>query len=316
MNDPRISVIIPNFNHSQLLPRCLEALLHQSIPPGEIVVVDDASTDNSLEVLSSFAQTHPNIRVYSNARNLGVVPTMNRGLELARCDYVFFSAADDEVRPGLFEHALRMFRAHPEAGVCSGICEWRCASSGLTWHIGAGMPNRPCYLSPAELTALSRRGRLAISAPSAVFKKSALTEAGAWIPELRWFCDFFGVYVVGFRHGACHVPEVLANFNLNPTSYYNTARSTAERREVMERLVQFLESDKYADVAPRIRESGHLGTFGWPMLQVLARRKKHWNFLTVAFLGQVMRRCAEVLARRFFPNWLARFFLKAFYNRR
>jgi hypothetical protein len=84
----------------------------------------------------------------------------------------------------------------------------------------------------------------------------------------------------------------------------------------MERLVQFLESDKYADVAPRIRESGHLGTFGWPMLQVLARRKKHWNFLTIAFLGQVMRRCAEVLARRFFPNWLARFFLKAFYNRR
>jgi glycosyltransferase involved in cell wall biosynthesis len=316
MNELRISVIVPNYNHAQFLPRCLSALLQQSVPPSEIIVVDDGSTDHSLEVLHSFAEKHPNVRLYSNERNLGVHRTMNRGLYLARCDYVFFSAADDEVRPGLLEHSIRILRAHPEAGLCSGICEWRCGSSGLTWHLGAAMPKQPCYLSPAEMIALSRRGRLVISGPSAVFKKSALVEAGGWIPELRWFCDFFGAYVVGFRQGMCHVPEVLANFNLNPTSYYHTARSRAERRTVIEHLLQFLESEQYADVAPLILESGVLGTFGWPMLRVTLSRRKHWQVLNLAFLRRAARRCAEVIGRRLFPNWLARICLKAFYGSR
>ena len=316
MNEPRISVIIPNYNHGQFLPRCLTALLQQSVPPSEIIVVDDASTDNSMAVLNSFAQQHPILRVYSNERNAGVHLSMNRGLGLAQCDYVFFAAADDEVRPGLFEHSVRMLRAHPQAGLCSGMCEWRCVRTGLAWHMGAGMPRQPCYLAPAEMVSLSQDGRLAIFGPTAVYKKSALVEAGAWIPELRWFCDFFGSYVVGFRYGICHVPEVLATFNLHPTSYYHSARSRAERRVVMKRILQFLDSQKYADVKPLMVESGILGSFGWPMFQVMLRRRKYWGYLTGSFARRALRRCAEVVGRQFIPIWLARFCLKVFYGLR
>jgi glycosyltransferase involved in cell wall biosynthesis len=157
----KLSVVIPCYNERATIETVVEAVRTAPVEDIEIIVVDDASTDNSLEVLSSFARKHPIIRVYSNERNLGVIQTINRGLQLARCEYVFSSAADDEVKPGLFEHSVRLFRAHPEAGICSGICEWREASSGLTWHMGTTMPNRPCYLSPAEMIDLSRRGRLA-----------------------------------------------------------------------------------------------------------------------------------------------------------
>ena len=316
MSDPRISVITANYNHAQLLPRCLKALLDQSIQPFEIIVLDDASTDNSLEVISSFAQQYPLIRVYSNERNLGVNPTNNRGLDLARGDYVFFAAADDEVKPGFFEQSIRMLCDHPEAGLSSGICEWRSAGDGLSWYIGAAMPAKACYLSPSEMVALGRRGRLAISAPCAVFKKSALVEAGGWIPELRWFTDFFGAHVVGFRYGMCHVPEVLSTFNLSPNSYYQTAISRTERKGVMERVLVFLESDKYADVEPLVRRSGILGAFGWPMVRVVLSRRLHWRFLSAAFMLRAARRCAEVVGRRFFPDRLARLCLKIFYGRR
>ena len=316
MSEPRISVITANYNHAQLLPRCLSALLSQSVQPWEIIVVDDASTDNSLEVINSFAKQHPLIRVYSNERNLGVNLNNNRGLELARGDYVFFAAADDEVKPGFFEKSIRMLRDHPEAGLSSGICEWRAAGEDLSWYIGAAMPGKPCFLSPSDMVALGRRGRLAISAPCSIFKKTALVEAGGWIPELRWFTDFFGAHVVGFRHGMCHVPEVLSTFNLSPNSYYQTANSRAERGEVMERVLLLLESPKYADVEPFIRKSGILGAFGWPMVQVVTGRKLHWRFLSVAFIFRAARRCAEVVGRRFFPDRLARFCLKVFYGRR
>ncbi len=265
MSDPRISAIVPNFNHAQYLPRSIGALLNQPVLPHEIIVVDDGSTDRSLEVLESFARKHPIVRVCPNERNLGVNASMNRGLNLATGDYVLFPGADDEVRPGLFEHALRMFRQHPEAGVCSGICEWRSPDTGLAWFKGGGMPAG--YLSPADMVRVSRRGQLAINNQNAVFRKSALIEAGGWIPELHWFSDWFGGYVVGFRHGMCHVPEVLSNFYLHPASYYNAKASVqAERRAVMHHLLGLLESDGYADVAPLMRDSGLLGEFGWPML--------------------------------------------------
>ena len=76
----RISVVVPNYNHAHFLPRCLDALLEQPVPPFEILVLDDSSKDNSREVLRSYAQKSPLIHIHFNERNLGVCETMNRGL--------------------------------------------------------------------------------------------------------------------------------------------------------------------------------------------------------------------------------------------
>src|SRR5258708_5896863 len=114
MADPWISAVVPNFNHAQYLPRSIGALLNQPLLPCEIIVVDDASTDNSLEVLKDLASKHPLIRVLPNEKNMGVNASMNRGMAQTRGDYVLFTAADDEVRPGVFEHHTRMIRAHPQ----------------------------------------------------------------------------------------------------------------------------------------------------------------------------------------------------------
>ena len=268
-----------------------------------------------MQILEGLARKHPLIRVYSNEKNLGVCLTMNRGLELATGDYVLFHAADDELKPGIFEHAIRLLRDYPQAGVCSGACEWRCADTGLSWYLGKQMPDKPCYLSPDEMVALGKRGKLVIEGQNAIFKRTALVEAGGWLPELRWFTDWFGAFVVGFRYGMCHIPEVVSIFNLHSTSYYHSATSAAERRQVLRRILELLESDRYADVAPCIRRSGILGPFGWPILRVLLGHPKYWKYLSFALVRRVGRRSAEVIGRRFFPNWLARWCLKTFYGR-
>ncbi len=251
MSDPCISAIIPNFNHSKFLPRSVGSFLDQPLLPAEIIVVDDASTDNSLEVLNALAAQHPIVRVLRNERNMGVNASMNRAMEQARGDYVLFTAADDEIRPGVFQHATRMFQAYPQAGLCSGICEWRCTRTGQSWYNGGRMPKQACYLTPSEMVALSKQGRLAINNQNTVYKKSALMEAGGWIPELHWFSDWFADCAVGFRYGMCHVPEVLSNFYLHPGSYYNAkANAHEERRVVMNQILDFLESDRFADIRP------------------------------------------------------------------
>lgn len=315
MNLPRASVVIPNYNHAKFLPRCLDALLHQSVPPHEVIVIDDASKDDSLEVLEAYARRYPLLRVVRNEQNKGVCFTLNRGLDLAQGDYVCFPAADDEVLPGLFEHLLPLLAQHPQAGAASGMTEWRCQSTGLTWVHGVTMPDRACFLAPDEMVRLAQSGRFAMSGQHMLYKKSALLDAGGWIPELRWFTDAFGGWVVGFRHGVCHTPTLLSIFNLFPTSFYNAAQSSA-RRAVMDHLLRLLESAPYADVMPRIRASGLLGGFGPEMLRVTLQHRAHWHFLSPAFLRHAGRRTAEVTGRRFFPNWLANLALRTFYGRR
>src|SRR5207249_4932927 len=123
-------------------------------------VMDDASTDDSVQVIESFAKRHPIIRLHRNERNLGVVSNINRGVDLALGDYLLTAAADDELVPGFFEKSLRLLGEYPRAGLSCTVGDWREVASGLNWHVGVGMCDRPSYLAPATLVELGKRGKL------------------------------------------------------------------------------------------------------------------------------------------------------------
>ncbi len=316
MRYPSVSIVVPNYNHARFLPRCLDALTSQSILPSEILVIDDGSTDDSVSVLDEYASRHPVVRVLRNEQNLGVVPTMNRGLAEATGEYVGFLAADDRVLPRLFERTLPLLVQYPQAGMVCGMCEWRCEDTGLVWYQGTRMPREACYVSPPEMVRLARTGRLSVAAQNALFKRSALVAAGGWIPELRWFTDCFGTWIVGFRYGICHVPEVLSVFHTSRTSYYHSGRSRQDRLETMERFLTRLEDPPFSDVAPLIRDSGLLGGLGGLMFWTALRRSRHWEFLRPAFLRLTARRSAEVVGRRVLPQPVARLCARLLYGLR
>src|SRR5258708_29809920 len=163
---PTLSVVVPNYNHAQHLPTSLPAILNQSFKPIEVIVLDDASTDNSVEVIRRFEAENPLVRLVKNEKNLGVMPNLNKGVQLAKGDYVFIGSADDEIIPGLFEKSMQLLAQYPQAGLSCTICTWRYVDSDLSWHMGVGMSGHPAYLSPEDTVPLGKRCKILISSSS------------------------------------------------------------------------------------------------------------------------------------------------------
>lgn len=100
-----LSLVIPVFNAAEYLPGCLDDILAASIPDMELLLIDDGSTDGSLEICKSYAASFPNIRV-SHQPNHGPSAVRNRGLEESRGEYIAFLDADDHIDSAAFRRAV------------------------------------------------------------------------------------------------------------------------------------------------------------------------------------------------------------------
>ncbi|MDZ4728851.1 MAG: glycosyltransferase family 2 protein [Xanthomonadales bacterium] len=114
---PRVSVIVPNYNHEKFLAQRLESVLGQSFGDFELLFLDDASTDKSLEVFRAYSKD-PRIRVCLNENNSGSpFKQWNRGFDLATGDYIWIAESDDYSDPRFLEVLVAALDANPEAAL-------------------------------------------------------------------------------------------------------------------------------------------------------------------------------------------------------
>lgn len=98
----KISVIVPVYNTSKYLKKCLDSLVNQNLQDIEIIVINDCSTDNSKEIIEEYKK-YKNIMIINNDINKGIGYTRNKGLEIATGKYIAFIDSDDFVDLNMFE---------------------------------------------------------------------------------------------------------------------------------------------------------------------------------------------------------------------
>jgi hypothetical protein len=114
---PRVSVIMPAFNAAPYVARAISSILDQSYSDFELLVVDDGSADSTPDVVSNF--TDQRLRFLSNEKNLGLVASLTRGLEMARGELIARMDADDESLPQRIERLVSLIDSDPGLGVVS-----------------------------------------------------------------------------------------------------------------------------------------------------------------------------------------------------
>jgi len=126
-----ISVIIPTYNRANLLIRCLDLVVNQTLEPSEVIIVDDGSTDNTKEIIDRYKNRIKGLRyIYQN--NQGESCARNKGLINARYSYIAFLDSDDEWLPNHLEEAIKAFSIYQQVGLVYSAYNIIDQSNGLS----------------------------------------------------------------------------------------------------------------------------------------------------------------------------------------
>ena len=106
------TIIIPNYNGAHFMTPCMKALENQTVRPDEIIVVDNGSSDGSVEMLK---EQYPYVRIIENDANLGFAAAVNIGIKASTTPYVLLLNNDTEAEPEMVESMERAMRRHPRA---------------------------------------------------------------------------------------------------------------------------------------------------------------------------------------------------------
>ena len=175
---PRISVIMSVYNGEKYLREAIESILNQTFTDFEFLIVNDGSTDGSLEIIQSYQDER--IRVINNEQNIGLTKSLNKAIKQARGEYIARQDADDISLPNRFEEQIKYFEKHPETAIL-GTSKYVIDEDGkiLRKEIALLKPNSKNLLK----TNVLRHG-------SVMFRKAIVDELGGYNELLRYSQDY------------------------------------------------------------------------------------------------------------------------------
>ena len=239
-----VSVVVPAYNAARFVRRAIDSALRQSLPPQEVVVVDDGSQDDTADVVRAYG---PPVRCVSQA-NAGASIARNVGIEQSKGDWIALLDADDEWLPHKLERQAEVLRAHPDLAWCG--CNKEDAGGGAAPAVRAprAVAQTLRRLGSLPFFEVGRR-RLGLQTSGFVIRRSVFDDIGGFDPALRVCHDKDLFWRIAVRHPRFgYVPEILYRYFVD--SPVALTRVGADRSEPVANLCTNLRRARAAGEAP------------------------------------------------------------------
>ncbi len=243
---PLVSICIPTFNAARWIQACLESALAQTYTPLEVLIIDDASTDETVELIR--AVDDKRIRVLVNEQNVGLAQNWNKCIEMSRGDFIKFLFHDDILYPDCVEKMMRLLRSNENVGlvfsprdvIVEGDPE---AESTKKWlRNWTTLHTRFRALEPvnrgrdlfAQYLSRGFHGNWIGEPSSVLIRKECFTRLGLFNPNLYQVCDVEMWLRIMLSYDIGFLPEKLSAFRIHSdsTSFHNLV----SRRNFLDQL--------------------------------------------------------------------------------
>jgi GT2 family glycosyltransferase len=232
---PLVTALVPTYNGAEFITRTLDSLAVQTWPRLEILIGDDRSTDDTLDVVRRFAASHPNTRIVERDTNLGWLRNSNDLMARAGGDLMFFAFHDDVVAPTYVEKLVGALSTNTRAVL---------AFSDMHVHELDGRVDLQVFDRLEGLATSLERGRVMVRRPPGwwvpnrgLFRSSAFAEVGGIHPNEKgeYSADWTWLLGLSLIGEFVRVPEVLCNKHYTAGSIskrwpHDAAQSHALRR--------------------------------------------------------------------------------------
>lgn len=207
---PTIAVVIPNRNDSAYLVKCLDSILAQDVAPDEIIVVDDQSTDDSLEVIQEKLLNIAGAKIVVNPVCLGTMGALNEGLRHVASEYVLFLSSNDYVEKGIFERAKSGIAAAGSPGVWSAMV-WVVDEQGNHLHLYPSpvVAFSDAFFPPDKCIRLAKTLGHWFTGTTLIYHRETLSKIGGFDISYRGMGDLLAALTVASLKGAAFSPEPL-----------------------------------------------------------------------------------------------------------
>jgi GT2 family glycosyltransferase len=234
--NPVISIVVPNWNGEDVIGECLDSLRAQTFKDFEIIVVDNNSSDSSLDVIKS---RYPEVKLISLPENKGFCTAVNTGIINSQGEYIAILNNDTEVVPSWLEVLYKAFRDHPEISFCSSKMLYydkrdrinnagiKIKRNGDSSSIGAGQPDGPFFEKEKEV--------FGACAGASIYRKRLFDDIGLFDESFFMYLDdvdlSFRAQLSG--HRCLFIPKAIV---------YHKKGYSMQRHDKFSRLEVFLNS--------------------------------------------------------------------------
>jgi len=296
MSNPNISVIIPTYNRAHLLPRAIKSVLNQTYKDFELIIVDDASTDNTEEVVREFQEKDKRIVYVKHQKNRGGSAARNTGIKLAKGECIALLDDDDEWLPEKLEREIEKIQSlSSDVGVVYSGVFWVLEDTGRVISKVVPTLHGKMYID-------FLRGAI-IALPSTLIRKSCFQRSGLFDEELP-ACQDWDMWIrLAKYYEFDFIPEALVKAYIHGEQISTNLKARIRAREML--LKKYYEDlSKYPSIiSDHLNRIGILYCLGnnlerarkYFLLSIkkkLVQRSAYFNFfLSLSFPKILMKKC-------------------------
>ena len=238
MNKPIVSIILPTFNRGYCLAKSIDSVLTQTYKKFELIVIDDASTDNTVSIIQQYQKQDNRIKYILNEKRGGANYSRNAGIKASNSDFIAFQDSDAIWLPEKLEKQMKAFEALSKDYGVVYTAFWKIKSNYKKTYVPSkNIPNRNGYI----FTSLLKENL--VDTPSAVIQKRCLEEIGLFDESLPRLQDWELFIRIAKKYKFKLIDEALFN------SYYpkdSIGRNKSAYIEAKKKIINkhFLEFQK------------------------------------------------------------------------